>query len=141
MANIRVRAQAVILDEENRILLVNHVKDGKEYFVLPGGGVEFGETAEESLLRELKEELDITDVKSVKFLKARDFIPEDKSRHILDLYFYVRADVSGVKLAENDGIIKGFGFFSFDELSSIVVYPSREFIIDLVNESVGRILR
>ena len=55
MANIRVRAQAVILDEENRILLVNHVKDGKEYFVLPGGGVEFGETAEESLLRELKE--------------------------------------------------------------------------------------
>jgi len=141
MANIRVRAQAVILDEENRILLVNHVKDGKEYFVLPGGGVEFGETAEESLLRELKEELDITDVKSIKFLKARDFIPEDKIRHILDLYFYVRADVSGVKLTEDDGIIKGFGFFSLDELSSIVVYPSREFIIDLVNESVGRILR
>jgi len=141
MANIRVRAQAVILDEENRILLVNHVKDGKEYFVLPGGGVEFGEAAEESLLRELKEELDITDVKSIKFLKARDFIPEDKIRHILDLYFYVRADVSGVKLAEDDGIIKGFGFFSLDELSSIVVYPSREFIIDLVNESVGRILR
>jgi len=141
MANIRVRAQAVILDEENRILLVNHVKDGKEYFVLPGGGVEFGETAEESLLRELKEELDITDVKSIKFLKARDFIPEDKIRHILDLYFYVRADVSGVNLTEDDGIIKGFGFFSLDELSSIVVYPSREFIIDLVNESVGRILR
>ena len=141
MANIRVRAQAVILDEENRILLVNHVKDGKEYFVLPGGGVEFGETAEESLLRELKEELDITDVKSIKFLKARDFIPEDKIRHILNLYFYVRADVSGVNLTEDDGIIKGFGFFSLDELSSIVVYPSREFIIDLVNESVGRILR
>ena len=57
------------------------------------------------------------------------------------MYFYVRADVSGVNLTEDDGIIKGFGFFSLDELSSIVVYPSREFIIDLVNESVGRILR
>jgi mutator protein MutT len=139
MVNIRVRAQAVILNDENKILLVKHVKDGKEYFVLPGGGVEFGEAAEESLLRELKEELDITKVKSVKFLKIRDFIPDDKSRHIIDLYFYVRADLSGVRLAEDDGIIKGFGFFSVSELQNIVVYPSKGFIVDIISESVGKI--
>jgi len=139
MVNIRVRAQAVILNDENKILLVKHVKNGKEYFVLPGGGVEFGEAAEESLLRELKEELDITKVKSVKFLKIRDFIPDDKSRHIIDLYFYVRADLSGVRLAEDDGIIKGFGFFSVSELQNIVVYPSKGFIVDIISESVGKI--
>ena len=139
MVNIRVRAQAVILNDENKVLLVKHVKNGKDYFVLPGGGVEFGETAEESLLRELKEELDITKVKSVKFLKIRDFIPDDKSRHIIDLYFYVRADLSGVRLAEDDGIIKGFGFFSVSELQNIVVYPSKGFIVDIISESVGKI--
>jgi len=139
MVNIRVRAQAVILNDENKILLVKHVKNGKEYFVLPGGGVEFGEAAEESLLRELKEELDITKVKSVKFLKIRDFIPDDKSRHIIDLYFYVRADLSDVRLAEDDGIIKGFGFFSVSELQNIVVYPSKGFIVDIISESVGKI--
>ncbi len=139
MSGIRIRAQAVIIDDDNRILLVKHVKDGKEYYVLPGGGVEFGETAEESLIRELKEELDITEIKSIKFLSFRDFIPEDRSRHILDLYFYVRADVSNVRLAEDDGIIKGFGFFGVNELSNIVVYPSMEFIVGLVNESVGKI--
>ena len=49
------RAQCLIV-RENKILMVKHRQDGFEYFCLPGGGVENGETPEIAAARELKEE-------------------------------------------------------------------------------------
>jgi ADP-ribose pyrophosphatase YjhB (NUDIX family) len=47
-------ARAIVIDAEERILLVRHTYT--EGWNLPGGGVEFGESVEESLARELDEE-------------------------------------------------------------------------------------
>jgi len=49
--------RAVVLDPENRVFLVKHSYVSGWY--LPGGGVDFGETMEGALRRELKEEGDI----------------------------------------------------------------------------------
>ncbi len=51
--NIRVRG---ILVENDKILLLRRVKNDIEYWVIPGGGVEKGETEIEALKREMKEE-------------------------------------------------------------------------------------
>ncbi|MBN1593590.1 MAG: NUDIX hydrolase [Candidatus Coatesbacteria bacterium] len=45
---------------DNRILMVRHRYKGEEWWCLPGGALEPGETLEEGALRELKEECCVT---------------------------------------------------------------------------------
>ena len=53
----------------DRLLLIRHqnFSDGSSYWLLPGGGMEEGETAEGCLARELKEETNL-DVRVVKII-------------------------------------------------------------------------
>ena len=75
----RVSVRAVIFDGDNIITMFRSKKkdDGtrKEYYVIPGGGVEEGESLEEALIREIKEELGI-DIEIVKYLRE---VEEEKA--------------------------------------------------------------
>ena len=56
----RVSARAIIIDNGFLVSIFRRkVKDNlvREYYVLPGGGVESGESVRKALVRELKEEL------------------------------------------------------------------------------------
>jgi 8-oxo-dGTP diphosphatase len=55
MTTTRLGAAAVILDETGRVLLVKHTY-GRLNWELPGGGGEANESAEETALREVREE-------------------------------------------------------------------------------------
>lgn len=58
MARTGIRASAIII-KDNKILLIHRRKEGKEYWVFPGGGIEEGETGEETIAREVKEETEL----------------------------------------------------------------------------------
>ena len=59
---MRNRAGGILIDN-GKLLLMHRIKtvDGKtrEYYVVPGGGIEEGETLEDATKRELKEEIGI----------------------------------------------------------------------------------
>jgi 8-oxo-dGTP diphosphatase len=63
VADLRIReaARAVVLDPDDRILLVRFEFPAKVLWALPGGGVEHGETHEDALRRELAEEAGLVD--------------------------------------------------------------------------------
>ena len=49
----------VVLIEDGRVALIKRVRDGKTYYLFPGGGVEEGETLEQAATREAHEELGV----------------------------------------------------------------------------------
>ena len=48
-----------LLRKENKVLVLEEEYKGEVYYYLPGGGIEFLETSEDALKREMKEELNI----------------------------------------------------------------------------------
>jgi 8-oxo-dGTP pyrophosphatase MutT (NUDIX family) len=61
---MRERA-AIIIRKNERILLIHRHKNGRDYYVIPGGGIKTGETPLQAALREIGEEtsLEVWDVR------------------------------------------------------------------------------
>jgi ADP-ribose pyrophosphatase YjhB (NUDIX family) len=120
MKNARVRAAAIII-EDGRLLLIAHRKEGQVYWLLPGGGVDFGESLKEALRRELREELGIdADVGDIAFVC--DSIDPDSRRHIINICFQCCCKRGTLSLGSEKRLYD-FGFFAKKELRSMVIFP------------------
>lgn len=73
---------AVVISKDNKILLMRRIKDGRKYFVFPGGGVKRGENFESAIKREIKEEFDID-------ITIRTFLFRIENKGRVELYFLV----------------------------------------------------
>ncbi len=123
----RIRVSAM-LTWQGRILLCRQEKPGKEYWLLPGGGVNGGETLVEALRRELREELGIeADVQFEGPVALVESIAPKALRlgkHVVHIIF--AADLSHRSLHDvetKDAAVKGARLFSSDELEDVVVHP------------------
>ena len=64
-------AGAILLDKDNKILLIHRNTAEMQRWELPGGKLEKGEIPEATTIRELKEELNI-DVKPLKYVGFKE---------------------------------------------------------------------
>jgi 8-oxo-dGTP diphosphatase len=127
IAEPRVRVSAV-LRWDDQILLCRHEKPGKEYWLLPGGGVSAGESLVDALQRELFEEIGIDEELPVEGPVAIvDSIAPKKSpstKHVVQIIF--AGDLTGRSLEavrSEDAAVRGHRLFALDELDSVVLHP------------------
>jgi len=120
--NLRIRVAGFLLNEKNELLLVKHQKHGREYWLLPGGGVEYGETLKQALEREFVEEVGLK-VKVQNMVLVHDSIHPGGDRHIVNIYFKIKAKKVKKITANSDNILKEAGFFSIRSFSKLLFYP------------------
>jgi ADP-ribose pyrophosphatase YjhB (NUDIX family) len=125
-AEPRIRVSA-ILRWHGRILLCRHEKPGKEYWLLPGGGVNSGETIVDALERELLEEVAVEDVPVEGPVAIVDSIAPVRSfaqKHVVHIIF--AGDLTGRSLetvTSEDAAVRGHRLFAVSELDEIVLHP------------------
>lgn len=113
---IEIIARAIIV-HQNQILLCKG-KNSQFYF-LPGGHVEFGETIEKALRRELKEELNAS-VQKIAFLQPIENLITKNSRHEINFLFLV--SLKSPKLKSLEDHIE-FAWFNISELAHLDLRP------------------
>jgi 8-oxo-dGTP diphosphatase len=123
----RIRVSA-ILRREGRVLLCRHEKPGRQYWLLPGGGVNLGESLVSALQRELTEECGIEEnlplegpvclVDSISPPGAFSF------RHVVHIIFAGHLGGRSLEaVTSQDAAVKGHRLFAVDELAELAVHP------------------
>jgi ADP-ribose pyrophosphatase YjhB (NUDIX family) len=135
----RVRVAGICVENE-RILTVSHYKQGQEYWLLPGGGVSYGESMEEALKREFVEEVGI-DVGVGDILFIFDSIDPGGDRHVINVCFECLRRDGNPEVGE-DPRVSGFAFLSKEEIMSRDFFPPiQDLLGDVLTGNPGQIYR
>jgi len=89
MSKISVRVYGILRDEQGRVLVSDEKIRGDLFTKFPGGGLEFGEGTRDCLVRELKEELNLS-VQADDHIYTTDFFQRsafNEAHQILSIYY------------------------------------------------------
>ncbi len=119
---VRVRVGGILVENE-KILLLKHEGVGPDQYLWspPGGGMEFGQDAEENLIREFKEET-FLDISVEKFLFVNEF--KDNKIHAIELFFQVKKiggviDLGADPEMNQNQILTEFKYFNYQDLKKV----------------------
>lgn len=125
--DIKTRVAGVFV-REGKILLVRHEKDGRSYWLLPGGGLEYSESLEAALERELMEEAGLK-VKAGRLLFIAESLPPDKHRHVINVVLAGEILAGEAKLNEVSERLKEVAWVPREQLSGLSFQPDFKAIL------------
>jgi 8-oxo-dGTP diphosphatase len=128
---LRVRVAALAI-RKDKVLLARHVKSNRSAYLLPGGGMESGETASQTLTRELREEAAV-DVRVGDLRYVVEARSPDGRRHMLQLVFAVKID--GEVGASGDPRVAECAWHPIAELRTLRVHPD---VGSVIADDLGR---
>ena len=122
-----VGSRAIIVNKE-KILLIHRFKNGKEYYVLPGGAIEPNESPETAAIREVKEETNL-DLELGPLLSKSNEIVKGEER--VGYYFLANKFSGELKLGgpeferQSENNIYLLEWFPLAQLNNILFYPEK----------------
>lgn len=123
--DLRVAAYAVVTDTDGRLLLARWIQGRRVAWTMPGGGLEAGESPEDAVRRELREETgysvkvgELLGIHSRVIPAGRRVHKADEPLHTLRIVY--RAEVVGGKLTfEEDGSTDMAEWFPLASVASL----------------------
>jgi 8-oxo-dGTP diphosphatase len=126
---------AGLLIHEGSILMVEQGRGDERYWLLPGGGVKFGETLQEGLRREFQEELGMRVGVQRLVAIVESISPEpDYAKHVVHLVFQVSAPTEDLPEPQEDKVLNARFLNEFQLQSADVRPPITEFLSACVRE-------
>ncbi len=123
--NVRVTG---VLVENNKILLVKQKVSEKRNWSLPGGKLEQGETLEQGIIREMKEETGL-DVEIIRLLYLCDVSASDNT--LLHITFLLKRVDGDIKLPTNEFETNPIYGVEFVPISDLTEYGLNERFVEL----------
>ena len=125
MARTDVRVSAIII-KNNEILLMHRKKNGEEYWVFPGGGVEDTEKAEQAIIREVTEETNLTVLEhELAFMSYNETSKKDEPFYICEVSLGTPELVGEEKDKNNDENWYQLEWVNLGKLQSILLVPEK----------------
>lgn len=146
MKAIRNSAKAVII-RDRKLLVIKNTTDGQNWYILPGGGQDHGESLEDALKRECMEEASIqVEVGDILFVrdyisKNHEFAETENDAHQVEFMFQCTI-AEGVQPKMGDVIDQwqtGVQWLPLHRLSEFDLYPSvlREALSEGISETAS----
>ena len=112
----RLTSATLVIHEDKFLLARRNKENYKDFWVIPGGGVKYGETISDAAVREIKEETNL-DIEVEKFIGFHEIVNVAADYHTI-IFFHIGKvkDIDNLKASEDISDVK---FFTIEEIKEI----------------------
>ena len=111
-----------LIVKDSKFLAVYNLSDSKKIWDLPGGRMEFGESAEETLKREIYEELSV-EIEPIKVIDTWNYMHNDNIQ-ITGIIYFSEMKTNGISISDEHD---GYDWIDFEKINEVF---SKDFLLD-----------